>query len=148
MYTATVLPLLRHIDWVLHVMSPAVATIPPLQPKDTLDDPVVVNSVNEKACSFAKVVKYCVYLFHRFRITKCYVQPSQPRRWKSMPIHQGWFTAPYSQPLLNSQSFEFLICILQALNMPLIRCTNVFYQRRLSRHITSSSRVLAWGLHG
>ena len=35
--------------------------------------------------------------------------------------------------------------------MPLIRCTNVFYQGRLSRHISSplrevSPRVLAWGL--
>ena len=51
---------------------------------------------------------------------------SKPRRWKSMLIHQGWFTALYTQHLLNSQSFEFEICILQALNMPLIRCTNVF----------------------
>ena len=41
--------------------------------------------------------------------------------------------------LLDSQSFEFEICILQALNMPLIRCTNVFFQGRLSRHITSPS---------
>ena len=37
------------------------------------------------------------------------------------------------------RSFEFEICILQALNMPLIRCTNVFFQGRLSRHITSPS---------
>ena len=55
-----------------------------------------------------------------------------------MLIHQGWFTALYSQHLLASQSFEFLICILQALNMPLILCTNVFYQERLSRHICES----------
>ena len=41
--------------------------------------------------------------------------------------------------LHDSQSFEFLICILQALNMPLIRCTNVFYQGKLSRYITSPS---------
>ena len=71
--------------------------------------------------------------------TKCNEQPSQshsiPRRWKSMLIHQGWFTALYTQHLLDSQSFEFEICILQALNMPLIRYTNVFFQGRLSRHI-------------
>ena len=54
-----------------------------------------------------------------------------------MPIHQGWFTALYTLHLLDSQSFEFEICILLALQMPLIRCTNVFYQERLSRHITS-----------
>ena len=45
-----------------------------------------------------------------------------------MLIHQVWFTALYTQHLLDSQSFEFEICILQALNMPLIRCTNVFYK--------------------
>ena len=45
----------------------------------------------------------------------------------------------YTQHLLDSQSFEFEICILQALNMPLIRCTNVFFQGRLSRHTTSPS---------
>ena len=53
---------------------------------------------------------------------------SKPRRWKSMLIHQGWFTALYIQHLLDSQSFEFLICILLPANMPLIRCTNVFYK--------------------
>ena len=64
-----------------------------------------------------------------------------------MLIHQGWFTALYTQHLLDSQRFEFEICILQALNMPLIRCTNVFFQGRLSRHITSPSektRLESW----
>ena len=56
-----------------------------------------------------------------------------------MLIHKGWFTALYTQHLLDSQSFEFQICILQAINMPLIRCTNVFFQGRLSRHITPPS---------
>ena len=51
-----------------------------------------------------------------------------------MLIHQGWFTALYSQDLLASQSFEFESCILQALNMPLIRCANVLFQGRLFRH--------------
>ena len=37
-----------------------------------------------------------------------------------MLTHQGWFTALYTQHLLDLQSFEFEICILQALNMPLI----------------------------
>ena len=76
-------------------------------------------------------------------ITLCNEQPNQshskPRRWKSMLIHQGLFTLLYTQHLPDSQSFEFEICILQALNMPLIRCTNVFFQGRLSRHITSPS---------
>ena len=45
-----------------------------------------------------------------------------------MLIHQGWFTALYTLHLLDSQSSEFEICILQALNMPLIRCTNVFFK--------------------
>ena len=46
---------------------------------------------------------------------------------KRMLIHQVWFTALYNQHLLDSQCFEFEICILQVLNMPLIRCTNVFF---------------------
>ena len=44
---------------------------------------------------------------------------------------------------------SFEICILQALNMPLIRCTKLFYQGRLSRHITfpsEKSRLESW--HG
>ena len=53
-------------------------------------------------------------------VTNGRAKQQQPRRWKHMLIHQGH--------LLDSQSFEFLICILQALNMPLIRCTNVFYK--------------------
>ena len=44
-------------------------------------------------------------------ITNSRAQPQQPRRWKSMLIHQGWFTALYTQHLLNSQSLEFEICI-------------------------------------
>ena len=73
---------------------------------------------------------------------KCNEQPSHSRRWKSMLIHQGWFTALYTQHKLDSQSFEFEICILQALNMPLIRSTNVFFQGSLSRHITSPSEKI------
>ena len=71
-----------------------------------------------------------------------------------MLIHQGWFTALYTQHLLESQSFEFLIFILLPANMPLIRCTNVFYKgdypvtllpppRRL---VPSLGRVLSLGL--
>ena len=56
-----------------------------------------------------------------------------------MLINQGWFTALNTLHLLDSQSFEYEICLLQALSMPLIRCTNVFFQGRLSRHITSPS---------
>ena len=69
-------------------------------------------------------------------VTNSRDKPQKPRQWKSMLIHQGWFTALYTQHLLDSQSFEFEICILQALNMPLIRCADVFFQGRLSRHIT------------
>ena len=36
---------------------------------------------------------------------------SKPRRWKSMLIHEGWFTALYTKHLLDSQSLEFEICI-------------------------------------
>ena len=76
--------------------------------------------------------------------TKCNVsraKPQQLRRWKSMLIHKGWFTALYSQHLLASQSFEFLICILLALQMPLIRRTNILYQGRLSRHICLMAEI-------
>ena len=69
---------------------------------------------------------------HPTAATKCNERPSQshskPRRWKSMLIHQGWFTALYTQHPPQPQSFEFLICILLPANMPLIRCTNVFYK--------------------
>ena len=64
---------------------------------------------------------------------------SKPRQWKSMLIYQGKFAAQYSLHLLASQIFEFLICILLVLQIPLIHCTNLICQGRLSRHITSSS---------
>ena len=38
-------------------------------------------------------------------------KPQKPRQWNSMLIHQGWFTALYTQHLLDSHSFEFEICI-------------------------------------
>ena len=38
------------------------------------------------------------------------------------------YCAIYQTLVLDSQSFEFLICILLPANMPLIRCTNVFYK--------------------
>ena len=40
-------------------------------------------------------------------VTYSRTKPQNPRRWKSMLIHQGWFT----QHLLDSQSLEFRICI-------------------------------------
>ena len=72
----------------------------------------------------------CVHIDMRTftSVTNSRAEPQKPRRWKSMLIHQGWFTALYTQHLLDSQSFEFLICILLPANMPLIRCTNVFYK--------------------
>ena len=88
------------------------------------------------------VVPTCqyTYIYVYNYVTKAKPSHSKPRQWKSMLIHQGWFTVLYTQHLLDSQNFEFEICILQALNMPLIRCTNVyFFQGRLSRHITSPS---------
>ena len=75
----------------------------------------------------------------------------QPRQATGNPV-SGKACSPYKGGLLryiintyvlDSQSFEFEICILQALNMTLIRCTNVFFQGRLSRHITSPSERLA-----
>ena len=55
---------------------------------------------------------------------------SKPRCWKSMLIHQGWLTALYTQHLLDSQSFEFEICILQSLNMSL-KCFGTFFEQVL-----------------
>ena len=56
---------------------------------------------------------------------KCNEQPSQslskPRRWKSMLIHQGWFTALYTQHL------RFTVASLKF----------AYFQGGLSRHITS-----------
>ena len=49
-------------------------------------------------------------------VTNSRAKPQKPGWWKSMLIHQGWFTAIYTQHLLDSQSFKFEICILQALN--------------------------------
>ena len=46
----------------------------------------------------------------------------------------------YTIHLLYSQSLEFEICILLALQMPLIHCTNIFYQWRLSSHIGRHNR--------
>ena len=70
-------------------------------------------------------------------------KPQQtPSVEKHALIHQGWFTALYTQHLLDSQSFKFEICILQALNMPQIHCTNIFFQGRLSHHITSPSEIV------
>ena len=66
----------------------------------------------------------------------CNMQPS--RRWKSMLIHQGWFTALFTQHLLNSQYLEFEICIFPREATP----SHYFPLRE------DSSRVLAWGLHG
>ena len=39
-------------------------------------------------------------------VTKAEPSHSKPRQWKSMLIHQCWFTALYTQHLLDSQSFE------------------------------------------
>ena len=62
----------------------------------------------------------------------------KPRRWKSMLIHQGWFTVLYTQHLLDSQSFEFEICIFPREAIPL----HYFPLRE------DSPRVLAWGYMG
>ena len=73
---------------------------------------------------------------HPTAATKCNVQPSKatanPVGGKACSSTKDGLL----RYILNTQSqrFEFEICILQALNMPLIRCTNVFFQGRLSRH--------------
>ena len=74
----------------------------------------------------------------------CNVQPSQATT-NTVSGKEGWFTALYTQHLLDSQSFEFEICI--SLNMPLIRCTDVFFQGRLPRHIifpSEKTRPESW----
>ena len=44
-------------------------------------------------------------------VTNSRAKPQKPRQWKSMLNHQGWFTALYTQHLLDSQSLEFEIFI-------------------------------------
>ena len=97
----------------------------------SVKDEAMVDSDSQQTTTCNKgecrLLKYCV-------TNTVTAEPSHSklRQWKSMLIHQGWFAVLYTQHLLDSQSFEFEICILQALNMPLIRCTNIFFQGRLS----------------
>ena len=63
-----------------------------------------------------------------------------------MLIHQGWFTSIYNQDLLALQRFEFLICILLEHQMPLIRCTNLFYQGGYPVTLFPTPRRLAQSL--
>ena len=95
------------------------------------------------ACTYHVQLKKYYVTMYTFCFVACVTKSrAKPQQSPSMEKHAhppGWFIALYTQHLLNSQSFEFEICILQALNMPLIRCTNVFFQGRLSRHITSPS---------
>ena len=63
-----------------------------------------------------------------------------------MLIHQGWFTSLYSQDFLALQRFEFLICILLEHQMPLIRCTNLFYQGGYPVTLFPTPRRLAQSL--
>ena len=51
-------------------------------------------------------------------VTNSRTSHRKPRRWKSMLIHQGWFTALYTQHLLDSQSLEFEICIFPRETIP------------------------------
>ena len=101
----------------------------------------------------------CTNVFYQGKLSRHITSPSEKTRPESWPVdYMGkatpvWqlslsyrcnqpqqtpsvekFTALYSQHLLDSPSFEFLICILLALKMPLIRCIYVFYQGKLSRH--------------
>ena len=79
--------------------------------------------------------------------SKCNVQQQTPSVEKHAHPPRPVVYCAYAQRLLDSQSFEFEICILKALNMPLIRCTNVFFQGRLSRHSTTPSektRLESW----
>ena len=52
-------------------------------------------------------------LHHPTAATKCKVgrHANKPRQWKSMLTHQRWFNLLYMQPLLASQTTEFVICI-------------------------------------
>ena len=51
------------------------------------------------------------FFFFFFFVTLAELSHSKSRRWKSMLIHQGWFTALHTQHLLDSPSLEFEICI-------------------------------------
>ena len=93
------------------------------------------------------------FTLHPTTATKCNEQPShsKPPRWKSMLIHQGWFSAPYTLHLLASLTFEFLIC------STLDTAHNTLHQRIVPREAIpsyyfslrkDSPIVLARGLHG
>ena len=102
--------------------------------------------VSQQRTSFAWRHKQPIYYFRPqwagAHCSFCNEQPSQShnktRQWKSMLIHQGWFTALYTQHLLNLQSLEFEICIFPREAIP----SHYFPLRE------DLSRVLAWGLHG
>ena len=66
-------------------------------------------------------------VYYYASVTNSRAEHSISRRLKSMLIHQGWFTALYTQHLLASQSFEFLICILLALYVVPTYCTKGGY---------------------
>ena len=72
---------------------------------------------------------------HPTAATKCNERPS---RATANPVG-GKACSSTMGGLLRYILNTYSIHILQALNLPLIRCTNVFFQGRLSRHITSPS---------
>ena len=71
-------------------------------------------------------------------VTNSRAKPQKPPSVEKHAHHQGWFTALYTQHLLDSQSIEFEICIFPREAIP----SHYFPLRE------DSSRVLAWGLHG
>ena len=64
-------------------------------------------------------------------------KPQKPHQWKSMLIHQGWFTALYTQHLLDHKVSSLKFAYFQWRLSPL----HYFPLRE------DSPRVLAWGLY-
>ena len=74
-------------------------------------------------------------------VTNGRAKPQQAPRWKSMLIHQGWFTALSTQLLLDSQSLEFEIRIFprEAIPSQMVKLNVSFRFCILSRNDSSRS---------
>ena len=87
------------------------------------------------ACNLCMLYVSVIFLCKHMGVTNSRAEPQQTPSVEKHAHPPRVVYCVYTQHLLDSQSFEFEICILQALNMLLIRCTNVSFQVRLSRHL-------------
>ena len=106
-------------------------------PNHTIDQ-FLIRFVPESARNHAGTYETVSFRFHKFN--------KRPSRATANPVGGEAYSSTKGgllRYILNTYSIHkvssFEICILQALNMPLIRCTNVFFQGRLPHHITSPS---------